>query len=301
MDEFELIDQIVAELGAVSSGDDVILGPGDDASVLRPPPGEVLVSSIDALVAGVHFPAAADPELVGYRALMVSLSDLAAMGASPAQVLVALTLSDGDVDWVRGLARGMRRAAESAGVKLPGGNIARGPLNITVSVNGFCPEAMLLRRAGARAGDHIYVSGELGGAAAALGRGGLEKYNGSASLDKLASRYFQPEARLGAGMALRGVAHSAIDVSDGLLQDLGHLCRASAVGAELDSTLVPVCAGATLEQALTGGDDYELLFTAPATIPALGFSVHRIGTIVPGAGVRVDGKETGQRGYRHFG
>ena len=300
MDEFELIDLIVAELAGVAAGGAVVLGPGDDGCALHPPVGELLVSSIDSLVAGVHFPAGADPELVGYRALMVSLSDLAAMGAEAAQVLVALTLPEVDERWARGLARGMRRAAERAAVKLPGGNIARGPLNIAVSVHGFCPAAGMLTRSGARPGDRIYVTGSLGGAAAALARGGLESISLAGGLDALSARYFQPEARLDAGVALRGIATSAIDVSDGLLQDLGHLCRASKVGAEVTASCVPICEGAVLQQALSGGDDYELLFTAASVLPELALPVHCLGEIVATPGVRVDGREVGAGGYRHF-
>ena len=300
MDEFELIDAIVAELGGVATAGAVTLGPGDDGCALQPPPGELLVSSIDSLVADVHFPSSADPELIGYRALMVSLSDLAAMGAEPAQVLVALTLTQVDADWARRLARGMRHAAERAGVSLPGGNIARGPLNIAVSVAGFCPAKTLLTRSGARPGDRIYVTGELGGAAAALARGRLHQVTSTSGLDLLAERYFQPQARLSAGVALRGVATSAIDVSDGLLQDLGHLCRASDVGAEIVTAQVPVCKGAELVHALTGGDDYELLFTATGQLPVLDVAVHCIGEIVAGSGLRLDGHAVDSAGYRHF-
>lgn len=299
MNEFELIDVIVAELGATAAGEWVRVGPGDDAAVTAVPAGAELVSSIDALVAGVHFPSAAGAELVGYRAVMVSASDLAAMGAAPGFALVALSLERDDADWVRGLARGMARAAREVGLRIVGGNVARGPVTIAISVHGYVPAGGALLRAGARPGDHVYVTGALGAAAAAVARGGLDRCVTDADLDALSRRYFLPQARLAQGRGLRGFASSAIDLSDGLLQDLGHVCRASGVGAELSAAAVPVAAGASLEQAMTGGDDYELCFTARGTPPDLGLPVTRIGSIVAEPGVRLDGRPAAG-GYRHF-
>jgi thiamine-monophosphate kinase len=291
MDEFELIEEILGVLGDSARGG--VLGPGDDCSALRPPPGELLVSSIDTLVGDVHFPADAPGALVGYRAMMVSLSDLAAMGATPAQALVALTLEDRDQDWALELAAGMREAAEALAAPVLGGNLARGPRSITVSVHGFCPEAELLTRSGVRLGDGIYLTGPVGGAATAVSGKRLADLD-----DPLTLRYFRPLARIDAGLALRGVASAAIDVSDGLLQDLGHLCRASGVGADLDSAAIPVFPGATLEAALGGGDDYELLFTAPSRPAAL--KVIRIGEVVAQPGLRLDGEAIVPSGYQHF-
>ncbi|MBX3707147.1 MAG: thiamine-phosphate kinase [Pseudomonadales bacterium] len=301
MNEFELIDEIVATLGAAASGPLVRVGPGDDAAVTRVPPGMELISSIDALVGDVHFPAAAGPALIGYRAIMVSVSDLAAMGAEQGFVLVALNLPTDDPAWVRELTVGMREAAETLGVGLVGGNIARGPLAIAVSVHGFAPAGQALLRSGARPGDRIYVTGELGGAAAALARGGLADCRAADQLDPLARRYFRPRARLPEGIALRGRAHSAIDLSDGLLQDLGHILKASRVGARLDAAAIPVAEGATLEQALHGGDDYELCFTLAGALPPLGVPVYCIGEIVAESGLTINGKPVVTSGYQHFG
>lgn len=299
MNEFQLIDAIVAELGDVAAGEWVRLGPGDDGAVTAAPPGTELVSSIDALVAGVHFPAAADPELVGYRALMVSASDLAAMGAAAGFALVALSLERADADWVRGLARGMAAAARELGLAVVGGNITRGPVTVAVSVHGFVPAGGALTRAGAHPGDGVFVTGSLGAAAAAVARGGLEGCSANDVLDPLCERYYRPCARIAQGLALRGFATSMIDLSDGLLQDLGHICRASGVGVDLESALFPVAPDASLDQALSGGDDYELCFTGAGEPPPLSVPVQRIGTVTSTPGVRLDGRPAGG-GYRHF-
>ena len=260
-----------------------------------------IVSSIDALVGDVHFPARAGAELIGFRAIMVSASDLAAMGAEQGFALVALNLPGDDPEWTRALTTGMRRAVEQLGIGLVGGNIARGPLAIAVSVHGFVPRGQALLRSGARPGDGIYVTGELGGAAAALARDGLADCRQAADLDALARRYFMPSARMPEGIALRGRAHSAIDLSDGLLQDLGHILDASGVGAELESARIPVADGATLAQALSGGDDYELCFTLAGDPPPFAIPVHRVGMIVAERGLRLDGRPAPAAGYRHFG
>jgi thiamine-monophosphate kinase len=300
VNEFELIDCIVAELGNGSDAPWLKVGPGDDAAVTAPPAGSELVSSIDALVGGVHFPLDAGAELIGYRAIMVAASDLAAMGAGDGFALVALSLERGDPVWVRALARGMAQAGRAAGVRVIGGNVARGPLTLAVSVHGFVPAGTALLRSGARPGDGVYVTGTLGAAAAALARGGLGAFKAEGELDPLARRYFQPHARMREGAALRGQASSAIDLSDGLLQDLGHICRASGVGVALESALIPVADGASLDQALSGGDDYELCFTAAAPPPHLATPAHRVGRVVAEPGVRLDGRPAAG-GFQHFG
>jgi thiamine-monophosphate kinase len=300
VNEFDLIKEILDELGAVAGGAAVRVGPGDDAAVIVTPEGVDLVSSIDAVVGDVHFPAAAGASLIGYRSLMVSLSDLAAMGADSGFALVALTLPEMDAEWARQLASGMARAAEAASVPVVGGNIARGPLTITVSVHGWVPAGSAITRGGARPGHGVYVTGELGGAAADLARGGLDECRVEADLDAVDARYFMPAPRLEAGRRLRGLASSAIDISDGLLQDLGHLCRASGTGAELDGSSIPVMAGAELEHALSGGDDYELCFTAAAKPGELGVACTRIGTVVAGSEITLDGRPVSAVGYQHF-
>lgn len=299
MREFELIEDILRTLGDCTTAAEVVLGPGDDAAILAPPADIELVASIDTLVEGVHFPLAAVPQLVGYRALMVSVSDLAAMGAAPGYGLVALSFSEARVDWVRGLAEGLRLAAQDCGLPIVGGNLTAGPTSISVSVHGWVAPGTALTRSGARPGDGIYVTGELGGAAAAVSRGGLEDCRDDA-LDPLAYRYFKPQPRLIAGQCLRGVASGAIDVSDGLLQDLDHICSASSVGAELVSEAIPIAAGASIEQALTGGDDYELCFTSPIAPPELACGTSRIGTVVESEGIFLDGIATEPVGYEHF-
>jgi thiamine-monophosphate kinase len=298
VNEFELIDAILSELGETAAGPEVVIGPGDDASAVRLPPDETLVTSIDALLADVHFPATARPELIGYRALMVSLSDLAAMGARASDVLVSLTLADADSAWVQSLARGMAQAAQATGVHIVGGNLSRGPLAIHVCVQGYASEADLLKRSSANVGDRIYVTGSLGGAAAALRRGGLD--DPDLELDDLSRAYFQPQARLVQGVLLRGVASAALDVSDGLLQDLGHLVSASRVGARIDSGRIPLAAGATLADALSAGDDYELLFTSAGPLPDLQITVSEIGEIVSDEGIWLDDDAVDPAGYQHF-
>jgi thiamine-monophosphate kinase len=300
VNEFDLIREILDVLGAATGGGAVRVGPGDDAAVIAAPEGADLVSSMDAVVGDVHFPASAGASLIGYRSLMVSLSDLAAMGAEPGFALVALTLPEMDAEWTRQLASGMARAAQEASAPVVGGNIARGPLTITVSVHGWLPAGSAITRGGARPGHGVYVTGELGGAAAALTRGGLGERRVEADLDALDARYFLPAPRLEAGKRLRGLASSAIDVSDGLLQDLGHLCRASGTGAELDGASIPVMAGAKLEHALFGGDDYELCFTAAAEPGELGVACTRIGTVVAGSEITLDARPVSAAGYQHF-
>jgi len=299
VDEFALIDLIREELGATALGPGVQLGPGDDAAVIALRPGWELVASIDTLVADVHFPADADPELIGQRALRVSLSDLAAMGAEPLYVLVSLTLPRGDADWVRGLARGMAGAAAALGVAVSGGNLARGPLNLAVAVQGQLPAGSALRRSGAVAGQTVYVSGPLGGAAAAVQQGGLSRCR-RGTLDSLQHAYFEPDIDLALGQRLRDWAGAAIDLSDGLLQDLTHLCRASAVAVELHGSAIPVAPGATTAQALSGGDDYRLAFTAGELPGEVAHAVHPVGRVVAGAGLSLDGEPCEPSGYRHF-
>ncbi len=330
MDEFTLIDRLVSALNGQDAGPAVVLGPGDDAAVLRVQEGVELVGSLDTLVADVHFPVSAPPLLIGYRAMMVSLSDLAAMGAQPHYALVGLTLPRNDVEWVQQLARGMSLASAAADCPLPGGNLARGPLNISVSVHGTVPAGQALRRSGAQPGDLIMVSGDLGGAAMALQLPELDQPPSFAELNKLGPadelyalrRYFLPEARIELGMALRGLASSVIDVSDGLLADLGHLCSAGGVGARLELSTLPALQGAGLSRVLTGGDDYELCFTLPPAsrqavtdvAGRLGIPLSEIGRIEPGSQLVLyeqgqlyaepyelaPSADTSGRGFRHF-
>ncbi len=291
MNEFELIDEILSVLGETARGG--VIDPGDDCAAIMVPEGELLLSSIDTLIGAVHFPDDAPGDLVGYRAMMVSVSDLAAMGAVPVQLLVAMTLEEKDRHWALSVAAGMAKAVGETGGAILGGNLARGPRSITVSVHGSCPEAEVLRRAGAAAGEGIFITGPLGASAAAVAAQCLGELE-----DPRTYRYFRPRARIDAGTALRGVATSCIDVSDGLLQDLGHVCKASGVGAELVGGDIPMGEGADLDHALHGGDDYELLFTADS--PPRGVDAVRIGTVTEGSDILLDGEPVAIKGYQHF-
>jgi thiamine-monophosphate kinase len=316
MDEFALIDALVEILGDNVRGPGILLGPGDDASLVEPPAGSLTASSIDTLVAGVHFPSAAPADLVGYRAMGVSVSDLAAMGAVPAYALIAVTLPEGSDRWLERFAHGVAAAASRFAIKIVGGNLARGPLNVSVSVHGYVGRGEALTRSGARPGDLVCVSGALGGAAAALSRADLESPPPMQALLALQPhdvryplrRYYAPEPRVALGRALRGLASATIDVSDGLVADLGHVCAASGVAGVIDLALVPVVSGVSAPLAATGGDDYELCFTiAPGDVPRLGAlptAATVVGRIEPGDGVSVisDGREVQleRGGFSHF-
>lgn len=295
MGEFELIDKYFK---VATQRKDVDLGPGDDCALLSVPPETQLAVSTDTLVSGVHFLPDMDPVSLGYKALAVNLSDLAAMGAEPRWVSLALTLPAIDERWVAGFAEGFLELAEYYNVALVGGDMTRGPLSITVSVKGTVPTGRALLRSGAKAGDGIYVTGTLGDAALALshllGRRTLNENQLAAALPRLE----HPHPRILAGQALRGIAGAALDLSDGLASDLGHVLRASGVRAliNLDKLpLSPVLHDAVSREeawqlALAGGDDYELLFTVPeehrgvldTALAHSGVKFTRIGRILAG-------------------
>jgi thiamine-monophosphate kinase len=259
--EFELIARLVA--AAPCRRDDVVAGPGDDAALLRPPPGADLVQTVDTCLEGVHFPAGLSAADVGWRSLAVNLSDLAAMGAEPAWALLSLSMPRADEAWLEGFARGYAELAVPAGLDLVGGDMLRGPLGVTFALTGFVPPGRALRRAGARPGDGIWVSGTLGGGAAGLAAWRRGDAAGAAP-------FLRPWPRLAEGRALRGIASAAIDVSDGLAQDLGHLLAAGGLGAVLELDALPLDPAAAragpeaaARMALYGGDDYALCFTVP--------------------------------------
>jgi len=235
-----------------------VLGVGDDAAILAPSAGMQLAVSTDLLLEGRHFASGADPRRLGHKSLAVNLSDMAAMGASPRWATLALALPEADERWLSAFADGFYALAERFGVDLVGGDTTRGPLALCVTILGEVPAGQALRRDGARPGDDIWVSGELGGAAYALS----DPRDAGA-----AKRLHEPDPRVALGEHLRGIATSAIDVSDGLAQDLGHILERSGVGATLEYARLPKhrIADPALEQrcVLAGGDDYELLFTAP--------------------------------------
>ena len=254
------------------------LGVGDDCALLSPRPGMQLAVSSDMLVEGRHFFPDVDPEALGHEALAVNLSDLAACGAEPLAFTLALALPHADDAWLAAFAKGLFALADAHGCELVGGDTTRGPLNICITVFGEVPTGQALLRSGAKVGDDIYVSGHLGDARLAL-----EALQGHIALppEALAAarlRLERPTPRVALGLALRGIASSAMDVSDGLLGDFGHILKASGVGAciRTDETIKLIAAGAypssargqfdakILQQCtLAGGDDYELLFTAP--------------------------------------
>ncbi len=271
----------------------------DDAAVFTPPPGRELVIAADAMVAGVHFLPDDPPELVGRKLLRTNLSDLAAMGAAPLGYLMTVSVPRATPDvWFAGFAAGLAADQREFGITLLGGDTTStsGPVSLSLTILGTVAPGTALRRSGARPGDGIWVSGTIGdgalGLLAATGR--LDDPTGH-----LAGRYRLPQPRLALGMRLHGIAHAAMDVSDGLVQDLGHLCRESGLGAELDAAAVPLSAPARaagmLELCLTGGDDYELLLAVPpeaeaalaASALATGVPVTRIGGFTAGQGVSV--------------
>ncbi|HET8551846.1 MAG TPA: thiamine-phosphate kinase [Gammaproteobacteria bacterium] len=302
MNEFELIQRYFRR---ANSRADVALGIGDDAALIQPPPGHELAITTDTMVEAVHFPAGASARAVGFRALATNLSDLAAMGAAPAWVTLALTLPEADAGWLEHFAAGFFELAEAFNVTLIGGDVTRGPLTITVGAYGLVPEGKAVRRGGARPGDRIFVTGALGDAAV-----GLRKYSPA---NDGRDRYLYPQPRVAEGQALRGYATAAIDISDGLLADLGHLVEASGVGADIELARIPTAPEADPQTALTGGDDYELCFTvAPARIDAMRAAwlddwapLHDIGIVTQQRELRCiapDGTlwHSDEAGYKHF-
>ena len=313
--EFSLIDMIRARTECARG--DVVLGIGDDAALLDVPAGQRLVACTDTLVEGVHFLRGTNPADLGWKSLAVNLSDLAAMGAEPAWALLALTLPAADADFAESFAGGFAGLARAHGVALVGGDTTQGPLAITVTALGLVPHDMALTRAGAHAGDVVFVTGTLGDAAGALRY--LQEHGEAPAA--LRTQLDRPEPRIAAGLALRGLAGACIDVSDGLLADLGHVCAASGVGAELDLEALPLSDAlrAAFDDAtcsefgLTGGDDYELCFTVPpdcvplvdAAFAKPGLQVTRVGRTVAGSGVRVLDAHGGivtpsHAGWEHF-
>jgi thiamine-monophosphate kinase len=316
IDEFEIIERYFTR---PANDPDVLVGIGDDAAVLAVE-GRLAVT-VDTLVAGVHFPDGTAPHLLGYRLLAVNLSDLAAMGARPRWCTLALTLPKADELWLDGFSRGLFELAERYGVALVGGNLTRGPLTLSLQLMGSVDGANVLTRGGGHVGDDVYVTGTLGDSSAGitliLERSEAPQGSAAAALKE---RFYRPVPRVGAGLRLASIATAAIDVSDGLLADLGHLCKASGCGAAIDVERVPLSAELlslfppqeALAHALGGGDDYELCFTAPpsraeeveAALEAAGTPVRRIGQLVAGQSVvcRRDGEPytPAVRGYRHF-
>ena len=314
--EFEIIARYFTR---ATADRDVVLGVGDDAAVLAV--GGHLAVTVDTLIAGVHFPDGMAPHVLGHRLMAVNLSDLAAMGARPRWCTLALTLPSADELWLDGFSRGLFELADRYGVSLVGGNLTRGPLSLTLQLMGKVEPRNMLTRSGGHVGDDIYVTGTLGDSSAGimliLERSAAPQGSAAAALKE---RFYRPVPRVGAGLALGPLATAAIDVSDGLLADLDHICKASACGATIDVERVPLSAELlsmfppqeALAHALGGGDDYELCFTAPpsradeieAALESAGTPLRRIGQLVAGQTVvcRRDGEPftPAARGFRHF-
>lgn len=314
MAEFELIERYFAQL--TPPREDTLLGIGDDCALLRLPDGYELATTTDTLVAGSHFFADVAPETLGHKSLAVNLSDLAAMGADAAWVTLALTLDKTDAAWLKSFSCGFAALAAEFNVQLVGGDTTQGPLSISITAFGLVPAGQALKRSGAKVGDLVCVTGQLGDAALAL-RCLQGDQRAKPFLNDLRHRLELPQPRLAAGCSLRGLAHSAIDLSDGLISDLGHILKQSGVGATLQLADLPLspqlqsyCQSEDdLSLPLAGGDDYELCFTLP---PAkLSEAQHLIadltvvGQIDQQPGMRLQRKngsllEQHLSGYEHF-
>ena len=301
MGEFDLIRRFFQRDDDKADG--IALGIGDDCAILTPAPGMQWLVSSDMLVEGRHFLSTVAPERLGHKALAVNLSDLAACGATPRAFTLALALPRADERFLDGFAKGLFALADQHGIALVGGDTTQGPLNICITVMGEAPPGTALLRSGARVGDDVYVSGQTLGDA----RLALEVFRGTLTLpgeqfEQVRRAMECPQPRVALGLALRGVATSAIDVSDGLLGDLGHILKRSGVGAQIEVDALPrsaILAAQPLavqrECGLSGGDDYELLFTAPAAAreavqqaaQANGTAATRIGRIEALPGVRL--------------
>lgn len=267
MKEFELIKRYFSE--QMIKRKDVVLGIGDDCAIVSPSERQNIAITTDTLVAGVHFPHETSARAIGHKSIAVNLSDLAAMGAEPTWISLAITLPEIDTTWVEEFCQGVFELCEFYNVQLIGGDTTQGPLSITVTAQGLVPKDTHLKRTGAKAGDWIYVTGEIGDAALAL-KHIFKEVNVAAEYKESVLRSLDyPTPRILAGQALRGYASSAIDLSDGLISDLGHICAASKVGANIVLDDLPISNALrdtvgldkAFELALSGGDDYELLFT----------------------------------------
>lgn len=318
--EFELIRRFFLAPSAARRNSGVILGIGDDAALLDLPKGTDLVVSVDTIVSGRHFLAGADPRAIGHRALAVNLSDMAAMGATPAWATLALTIPDADSSWLEKFAAGFLALADAHAVALIGGDMTRGPLTISVQILGHAPHGTALRRSGAKAGDLLAVSGTLGDAAAGLAFLKQPPAVPSAAVDALLRRFDYPIPRVQLGIAARGIATAAMDISDGLTGDLPKLAQASGLAAHVNVDQLPLSPSMRAavgprqarDWALAGGDDYELLLAVPpdrfaemaAVADQLNLTLSPIGELRAGVGVTwsLNGADfvPDVSGYDHF-
>ncbi len=312
--EFDVIDRYFKDLSAPDGN--VSLGPGDDCAVLKVPPGMEVCVSTDTLLEGVHFLPDSSPKTIAARVLGANLSDLAAMGAEPLGCVLALTLPEPDEQWLAAFAESLSVLTRKYDAPLVGGNLAKGTLSLTMTVMGCVPAGTAVTRHGASPGEDIYVTGSLGDAAK-----GLELLKSGGQQEYLVARYCEPTPRLQAGLALRDIATAMIDISDGLIAELGHMCEDKVMGAEVLTALVPLSEPllstsgfeSAVRMALFAGDDYELCFTAPSdksrqiqdTAQALNLPMTCIGKIMETPGVNArhpDGEVLvfGGSGYQHF-
>jgi len=316
--EFDIIRQYFT---STISRTDVVLGIGDDAAILTVPNDHQLVQSVDTLVAGVHFPVETSPQDIAYKALAVNLSDMAAMGAEPAWFALAITLPNDDEEWLKAFSESLSSVAEKYNIQLIGGDTTNGPLCISITINGFVPTGKALTRNNAQAQDKIYVSGTIGDAALALAEWQGQCLLREESIGYLKGRLNRPIPQIELGLLLREYASSCIDISDGLIADLGHITDNSHVGALIDFEKIPRSKEFDLNLTdealivplvLSGGDDYELCFTIPPAkqaefdkvIKENKMSVTCIGEIESQSGVRCtkNNKEIDiqEIGYQHF-
>ncbi|GAB3110283.1 thiamine-phosphate kinase [Aestuariicella hydrocarbonica] len=316
--EFELIKQYFQQQ---SGAPGVALGIGDDCALLTVPLGQQLAVSMDTSIADVHFPADGEPDLIAERALRVNISDLAAMGAEPLWFTLGLTLPDADPQWLQAFSQGLFRVAREYGIALVGGDTTRGKLSITIQVHGAVAEGKALLRSRASEGDQIFVTGPVGDGAAALAVMKQQLSAASMMTDYLMERYYRPQPQVVAGQLLTNFCAAAIDISDGLVADLGHICEQSGVGADLHLERIPLSEAVRqlvsfeqgIDWALSGGDDYQLCFTVPKaqvqqleTLVSTGKIVaHHIGEITAGNGVSCWHNSNpvvpSGKGFQHFG
>lgn len=304
LSEFELIAKYFSGIGDSS---DVAVSVGDDCAIMDVLANERMVLSVDTVVESVHFLPDITPEDLAWRAVAVAASDLAAMGARPLGMTLALTLPEADESWLAAFSAGLRNVSEALSLPLIGGDTTRGFLTIAVHVMGAVPRDRGLLRSGAHVGDQVLVSGVLGDGAGALAMMTGNWDVNPSYRDDLKARFLKPQPKIVLGQRLLGVATSAIDVSDGLLADAGHICRASGVGMSLNIQDLPLSPALkshsdnaqALQWALSGGDDYELCFTLPAGVATPeGCTV--IGEVIVGDSVICEGVDSAKRGYQHF-
>lgn len=318
MKEFEIIKRYLT----LNEGQrkDVLIGIGDDCALTKVPRGQRLAMSMDTLIAGVHFLADANAADIAHKAVATNLSDLAAVGAEPAWITLSLSLPEANQSWLEDFSRGLKRITEFYGVQIVGGDTCQGSLSLTIQAHGFVPENVFHRRSGAQSGELVCVTGNLGDAAL-----GLLVAQDKLQLDErhaaqLEQKYLRPDPRIAAGIALRGRASAAIDISDGLLADLGHIAHQSQLGAVIHWEKIPLSHAARaiedsqlqMRAALSGGDDYELCFcvdedqfeSTRLALETVGTSCHPIGRLTKKAGIRVTQNkqdvELGELGYQHF-